>query len=137
MHSRALSRAELNELESYAPKPHVSDVALPTVLWITAFAAFALSIAQQWSTLLVPFILGVAALALTPRAVRSVRTRRWIAPDVREGRVVIIRWRSKDEEGNEQLSPPVEFLPHSKVVWSERSGPAPWRRIVNGVRFAE
>jgi hypothetical protein len=137
VHSRALSGDELRELESYAPRPQATDLALPVTLWLTAISAIAVAIAQQWSTLLLPFLLALAALALTPRAVRSVQTRRWIAPDVTEGRVIIIRWRSEDEEGNEKLSPPVEFLPHSKVVWSERSGPAPWRRIVNGRPLAE
>jgi hypothetical protein len=135
VHSRALSGDELRELESYAPKPQAVDIALPIALWVTSLASFALSITQHWSTLLVPFLLGLGAISLTPRAVRSIRTRRWSAPDVQEGRVIIIRWRSEDDDGSEKLSPPVEFLPHSKVVWSERSGPAPWRRIVNGAKI--
>ncbi len=137
---RELSTAERGELEGLARhlmlKPTL--VALGLLLWLGGVLGYA-SIHgtpapghPPGTTLALCILTGVAMANLMRSAGMGLQFRR----DLALGRVIITRSAEFNAEKAApkatELSPPEEFLPNSRVMWSRAGRPAVWRTTVQG-----
>ncbi|HEY3267760.1 MAG TPA: hypothetical protein VGM37_12590 [Armatimonadota bacterium] len=73
------------------------------------------------------------AAALHVYVFRVLRTGLRLRRDARQGRLAIFRASVEpEEEGGDALSPPVEILPASRIIWTEDGVPSAWRKITLG-----
>jgi hypothetical protein len=118
-HQRALTIAEREELAGYAPRPLLPALLLPVVAAAGAVLAF-------WRTpddVITPVAFAVLAFWTGRSAYRQWRNWRRFAPDVAHGVVLIVRMQDDGE-----LTPPEEYLPSSRFLWTHAGVPALWRR---------
>lgn len=137
---RELSSAERTELNELAQRVVLKPALLATVLlaWLGGVLGYLATHGEHApghppSTLVGLSVLTAVSLANVMRnAGLSLQFRR----DITFGRVIITRSARFDPENPEpetpNLSPPEEFLPASRVMWSRAGQPAPWRTMVQG-----
>ena len=123
-HQRAMTEAELRELDRYAPKvelPMYVITALLAIIWIVLVA---MSIRGSVAAFFPLY--GAIPVALVAHSTwRRWNNRRHIAGDLAAAFVVIVRVR--DGEG---LAPSQEYLPSSGILWTSNGAPANWRKVV-------
>lgn len=137
---RELSTAERGELEGLARhlvfKPAL--VALGLLLWLGAVLGYASLHGAPapghppGTTLALCVLTGIALANVMRSAGMGLQFRR----DLALGRVIITRSAEFNAEETAppaaDLSPPEEFLPNSRVMWSRAGRPAVWRTTVQG-----
>lgn len=137
---RELSTAERTELDELARRVVLKPVLLATALlaWLGLVLGYLAMHGEHApghppTTLLGLCVLVAVAIA---NAMRNAGLSMQFRRDLSFGRVIITRSPRFDPEDPEPetpaLSPPEEFLPASRVMWSRAGRPAPWRTMVQG-----
>jgi hypothetical protein len=124
VHQRALTRAEVTELEGYAPAVDPARYVIAGLLVVGSIAGFWLALQRRTDSLLIAAVFSIAAFFAIVRLFRDASRHRRISRDVDSGAVIIVRARDGDLLGD-----PKEFLPHSGIPWTIGGVPAAWRRM--------
>ena len=124
MHQRTLTRAEIAELEGYAPAVDPARYVLAALLLGGAVSGFWLAVQHRTDSLLLAGGFSIGAFLAIARLIRDAFRRRKISRDVSTGAVLIVRARKSEELGEAH-----EYLPHSGILWSTAGVPAAWRRL--------
>jgi hypothetical protein len=121
-HQRRLSDDELGELLRHMPAVTFAR-ALFAVLAIAAIAAGVFgAIEVHGGMITLAAIGGLVAWRTIPPVVQTFRARMRMRRDVAERYAVIVR-----AVGAQTT---IEFLPHSRILWTEDAQPARWRRVM-------
>jgi hypothetical protein len=123
LHQRALTVHEREELESYAPLPQVPLLVLAMVGVAGGAWSVKLAMGKAITALAPGLVFLLAGVTASARIYRMYKERKLIATDLELGYVLIARERTDSE-----LGPPREFLPVSRIRWTEAGAPADWRK---------
>jgi len=130
VNQRDLSQAERGELALFMRALLLRS--LPLLLLFNLWACFLLfdSTVQKEPPLF--FLFLAATVWVDWKMLKRLRLRAQLAQDLQRGSLMIVRWPVTPPEETPDvvaLSPPLEILPASRVLWTVDGRPAPWRTI--------
>jgi TRAP-type mannitol/chloroaromatic compound transport system permease large subunit len=123
-HRRALNEAEQEELQTYLKVTHPLHLAAMLLMVVLGCIFIATSLPNDALGLAAGALLLLAGGSRLFVVARRLRLARRLRADAREAYVVIVR-----RGDGEELGEATEFLPLSRVIWSQGGRPATWRRI--------
>lgn len=137
---RELSPAEQTELEELARRVVLKPAILAAALlaWLGLVLGYLATHGEHAPGHPPPTLVGLCVLTAVSivNVMRNAGLSMQFRRDISFGRVIITRSARFDPEDPEpetpDLSPPEEFLPASRVMWSRAGQPAPWRTMVQG-----
>jgi hypothetical protein len=131
---RPLTADEVVELSGFRSKfflPSRTGRAL-FLFALLQFGFFIAALAREGSAVFSKFTLqSVMMISLLIAGliglIRVLRLRKLIASDLEAGEVVVARLSAYDGPAEDKKDRGLEFLPHSRMIWSVEDQPAPWR----------
>jgi hypothetical protein len=130
---RTLSSAEKQELTRHARR--LALRLLPASLFFTAWFGILVGVALHEHGVppssLQAIVLLMITLAINWGLIRHVLQSKRVVRDRDVGQIVVLRWLRQEEnqaaDSPPSLSPPMEVLPHSRLIWTENGRAAHWR----------